>query len=177
MQPSKVVTVGLRVLVLTPFHGLWGSISKEDAPSQTQHREGWFEPHCWELFPHGNGYGHSGFRKGRKCTSGLADVVGSGQGAALLGENLAGDVESGCFPTGSLPEKLELTQGSPQDPGPISSWKGMLMLATPPALFLCRGGAAAAFYLLAQELLGWKNIFLALNPSCSTHLEKLLPAG
>lgn len=49
-------------------------------PTQTQRWEGCFEPHSWEMsYPHGNGYGHTGFRKGRECTSGLAGVVGVGR--------------------------------------------------------------------------------------------------
>lgn len=67
--------------------------------------------------------------------------------------------------------------GLHQDPDPIPSCKRVVMLENTLALFLCREIGAVLFCLLGHELLGRKNIFLALKPLRSTRLEKLLPAG
>lgn len=104
--------------LLNPFLGC-GAVSARPmlphvVPSHTQRLEGRFElktsGRCWEVSDlRGNGHGRARFRKGRKCTSGLAGVTGSRQRSALLCENLAEEVRSWCFPMRHLPSRPRCT--------------------------------------------------------------------
>jgi len=70
--------------------------------------------------------------------------------------------DPGVFLQGIFPKKTPLYQarscwfgpGLRQDPGPVSSGKGVAMLESTPAPFLCRESGAVLFRLLGRELLG-----------------------